>query len=356
MRRLLILISTLILLTAIPALGQVSSESGSRIEVEPETSTNVQSIPIDAESGMVDWDSYLALPEGIGATFGFIQVLYPPDPSALANSPDMLLDGAWYPPIPFSSGMYPSMEPQAATVGFQYIEDSSGYLARRDMSITDSSGSWVASTWYLGGVYVYHIEEGWAEGVYSEGLYLPDEWSGPGIDYFLRTVWFKGVLEGEMMQRLLTLCGATPIGRDRQEGGRDRLMIYEIPANEIDRQNGRGSLLIWVMQGSWRLERSRLHSVYAIEITQYENLQSNIELDPIVFESQYLLPELYWSIDEYLLTHNNPFLDVPSNLVYENPETDGAGEVEASDAVTDDETSEENVEEETEAVETTEEN
>jgi len=334
MRKRSLLILLIVLLTALPSFGQdsIGSDTG-RTVVAPNKSENVLNIPIDPETGMVDWDRYLALPEGVGAKFGFAQVLFPPDPSTLADSPNTLLDSAWFPPIPFSTGLYPTNEPQTAVQGWMYTEDSTGYLARRDMTINDSSGARIASTWFLGGGYIFHIEEGWQDGYYTEGYYLPDEWTGPGIDFFLKTVWFKGVLEGDAMQRLLAICGAARIGRDRDDGGRDRLLIYEIQPNELDRQNGRGSLLIWVSQGYYRLERTRLHTVYAIEVTQYENLESNVELDPAVFQSEYLTQDLYVKIDDYLLTHRNPFLDLPSDLVYENPNAVAPGvEGESTDA------------------------
>ncbi len=321
----------LIWLVSFPVLGQdeIDSSSG-RVEVTPETEESVTTVPIDEETGTVNWADYSTLPAGGGAKFGFVTVLYPPDPAALIDCPEILLDGAWLPPVLFSSGFSPSGEGSLSTSGWWYLEDASGNLARRDMQIDDGYDSWFASTWFLGSGCIFHIEEGWTEGYVSENNYLPDEWQGPGIDYFLRSVWFRGILSGERMGQLLEYCGATRIGRDIFSGGRDRLSIYEIPASEMDRQNGRGSLMVWVTFGDWRLARTRLHSAYAIEVTEFENVTAEVSNDYQSYYSEYLPEDIYWSIDNYLLTHETPFFMVDEELGYTAPvatevESDNSG-------------------------------
>jgi len=311
------------MLLIVPALAQDEGGSGpAEVKAESETSESVVSIPLDEETGTVDWREYLSLPNGGGANFGFITVLFPPDPAALADCPDILLDGAWYPPIPFSSGYTPPGAQQVGIRGWWYLEDGSGNLARRDMQITTSDDSWFASTWFMGGGWVYHIEEGCSSGYYTEESYLADEYSGPGIDYFLRSVWFRGVLGGDRMEQLLTICGAQRIGRDIVAGGHDRLLIFEIPANEVDRQNGRGTLLVWLTIGDWRLQRTRLHAAYAIEVTQFENVSADIDNKNDVFYSSYLPNDIYWSVDQYLLTHQTPFFTEPSPVSNTVPGSD----------------------------------
>jgi len=293
----------MVLMLVVPAFSQdeITSESGP-VEVEADTAEDTVTIPVDEESGMVNWDAYLSPPEGGGASWGFITMLYPPDPAALADCPEILLDGAWYPPIPFSYGYEPSGTSSLSTVGFWYLESANGYLARRSMDISDNGSNYYTSTWFVGGASVFHIEEAWTEGFYGEGYYLPDEYTGAGIDYFLKSIWFRGIVTGERMQVLLDVCGAVRIGRDMMNGGRDPLMIFQIPANETDRQNGRGSLLVWVKNGTFELVRTRLHAAYAIEMTEFQNLSPDIEVDPSYFYSEYIPGDLYWSIDQYLLT------------------------------------------------------
>ncbi len=312
----------LVTLLALPAWGQVEADqdaidsSSGPVEMEPDTSEDVISIPIDEESGQVNWAEYLALPPGVGANWGFITVLYPPDPSALFNCPEILLDTAWLPPIPYSYGFEPPAGLNASTTGWWYLEDSSGNLARRDMTITTDLDSWGVSTWFMGGVNALHIEEGWQNGYLSEEYYLPDDWTGPGIDFFLKTVWFRGVTIGDRMQQLLNICSAQRIGGDMMNGGRDRQLIYQIPANELDRQNGRGSLLVWISVGHYQLIKTRLHTVYATEVTHFENIQEGVELDPEVYYSDFLPSDIFWSIDQYLLTHATPFFEIPGEVSY----------------------------------------
>ncbi len=299
----------LIGLLVIPAWGQddpITSDDGPVI-LDLEIEENLQSIPIDEETGTVNWDEYLSLPAGGGASFGFTTVLYPPDPAALANSPEFLLDTAWFPPIPFALGLEPPESGQVSTRGWLYLEDASGNLARRDMDITMDGDVWFCSTWYLGGSALYHLEEGWTEGYFQEVSYLPDGWTGGGIDYFLRSVWFNGVLGGNRMENLLNVCGANRIGRALIEGGSDRLAIFQILPNEMDRQNGRGSLLVWLTIGHWQLVRTRLHATYATEMIHYYCVSAEVENDPMVFHYENLPDNIYWSIDQYLLTHAAPF-------------------------------------------------
>ena len=302
---LLFLVACLFMLPAY-AQDEITSDSGP-VEVEPETEESVVSVPVDEETGTVDWQDYFSLPAGGGANFGFVTVLYPPDPAALADCPEILLDGAWYPPIPLAYGFNPPANGQVATTGWWYLEDASGNLARRDMDIDPGTGTFVSSTWFMGGGWIFHIEQDWTSGYFSEQYYLPDEWDGPGIEYFLRNVWFHGVLGGERMSRLLEVCNAERIGRDMINGGRDRLAIFRIPANETDRQNGRGSLLVWMTIGDWRIVRTRLHAAYAIEVTEFKNVSIEVSNEPNSFYSDFLPQDIYWSIDQYLLTHDTTF-------------------------------------------------
>jgi hypothetical protein len=281
------------------------------VEVKPDVEENVMSVPVDEETGTVDWDQWSDLPAGGGAKFGFVTTLYPPDPAALANTPEILLDTAWYPPIPFAFGFSPPAQTWISTRGWFYLEDASGSLARRDTDITIEGLTSFCSTWFLGGTRVFHVEEGWQQGYLSERNYMPDEWSGGGIDFFLRCVWFRGILGGERMEKLLEVCGARQIGRDYIHGGRDRLLIYQIPPNEIDRQNGRGNLLVWLTIGDWRIMRTRLHAAYATEVTEYRMASPGVQNDPIVFYDDFLPSDIYWSIDQYLLTHEMSFIELP---------------------------------------------
>jgi hypothetical protein len=201
-------------------------------------------------------------------------------------------------------------------MGWWYLEDSTGNLARRDMTITTDTDSWFTTTWFIAGTNALHIEEAWRSAYYCEEYYMPDEWYGPGIDFFLRTVWFRGVTSGDRMEQLLTICNARRIGRDTMNAGSDRQLIYEIPANELDLQNGRGSLLVWVSVGYYRLIRTRLHTVYATEVTDFENVQEGVEIDPMTFYSEYLPEDIYWSMDHYLLTHESPFFGTPESVTY----------------------------------------
>jgi hypothetical protein len=89
-------------------------------------------------------------------------------------------------------------------------------------------------------------------------------------------------------------------------------MIYKIPANELDRQNGRGSLLVWITLQDRRIVRTRLHATYATEVTEYENISVEVQNDPTVFYNEFLPTDIYWSIDNYLLTHETPFWDYPT--------------------------------------------
>ncbi|HEX9744247.1 MAG TPA: hypothetical protein VGB30_02365 [bacterium] len=290
---------------------EIDSSDGT-VRVPPQTSESVFSLPMDLENGGINWQEYFSLPPGIGAQFGFITVLYPPDPSALADTPGLLLDGAWLPPVPFSFGYSPPSSGNVTTRGWWYLEDSTGLLARRDMEILIDGNSTIASTWFLGGTKLYHAELGWMEGYISETYYLPDEWYAGGIDYFLRSVWFRGILKGERLDTLLQVCGAVQVGRDMIAGTRNGLMIYKIPANELDRQNGRGSLLVWITLQDRRIVRTRLHATYATEVTEYENISVEVQNDPTVFYNEFLPTDIYWSIDNYLLTHETPFWDYPT--------------------------------------------
>jgi hypothetical protein len=283
----------------------IDSSSGP-VEREPDVTEDTINIPL-TEDGQVNWADYLALPPGIGATWGFISTLYPPDPSALYDSPSILLDSAWSPPIPFAYGFEPAGSMNITTTGWWYIEDSTGNLARRDMTISSDQGTWDASTWFMAGTNTLHIEQGWTTSYYSEDYYLPDEYSGPGIEYFLKSVWFRGVIGGDRMLQLLQICNAQRIGRDTMNAGQDRQMIFQIPSNEFDRQNGRGKLLVWVSNGHNQLIRTRLFTAYATEVTDFKNIQQEVELDPNTFYSDYLPEEVYWSMDQYLLTHETPF-------------------------------------------------
>jgi hypothetical protein len=299
---------------------EITSDSGP-VEVEPDTEESTVTVPLDEETGTVDWQDYLSLPAGGGANFGFVTVLYPPDPAALADSPEILLDGAWYPPIPLAYGFNPPANGNVSTRGWWYLEDGSGNLARRDMDIDYGSGAFVSSTWFMGGGWVFHIEQDWTSGYFAEQYYLADEWSGPGIEYFLRNVWFHGVLGGDRMSRLLEVCGAERIGRDLINGGHDRLAIFRIPPNETDRQNGRGNLLVWLTIGDWRIVRTRLHAAYAIEVTQFENVSIEVDNDPNVFYSDFLTQDIYWSMDQYLLTHETPFFGMAGSTDTSQPQT-----------------------------------
>jgi len=312
---LVVLLLAFMLIVPARAQDQVDSAS-SPVEVQPDTSESVVSVPVDEQTGTVLWQEYLSLPSGGGARFGFVTVLYPPDPAALADCPEILLDGAWFPPIPFAFSFEPPVDAQASTRGWWYLEDASGNLARRDMDITAGNDTWFCSTWFMGGGWAFHIERGWLTGYFAEEYYLPDEWGGPGIDFFIRNVWFHGILGGERMQRLLEVCGAQRIGRDLINAGRDRLAIFMVPANEVDRQNGRGSLLVWVTVGDWRLVRTRLHAAYAIEMTEFYNVSADVSNDPQVYDSDYLPADVYLSIDQYLLTHATPFFGVGSDVEY----------------------------------------
>jgi hypothetical protein len=284
----------------------ITADDGPQV-LEPQVEENLQSVPIDEETGTVNWGEYLKLDQGGGAKFGFITVLYPPDPAALSNVPETPLDTAWQPPIPFAFGYNPPSQGQISARGWWYLEDATGNLGRRDMDLSDGDSTWFCSTWFLGGSAIYHVEEGWNEGYFMETSYLPDDFEGGGIDYFLRNVWFRGVLNGERMQNLLNICGAIRFGRSPIEGGRDHLVIFQISPNETDRQNGRGSLLVWTTVGDWRLVRTRLHTVYATEVTEYASVMGEVQNDPSVYYYEWLPENIYWSIDQYLLTHESPF-------------------------------------------------
>ena len=301
------------------------------VTVQPDTQENMQNVPIDEETGTVDWSKYSNLPPGPGANFGFLTTLYPPEPAALADIPAQPLDTAWFPVIPFAFGYTPPADPRVSTQGWWYLEDTTGTLARRDMNITAGGSTWFCSTWFLGGTNVFHIEEGWQSGYFAETNYLPDEYSGAGIDYFLRSVWFHGVLGGQRMQDLLTYCNAQHIGRDLMRGGHDRLAIFQIPASETDRQNGRGSLLVWLTIGDWRLVRTRLHAVYATEVTEFRNVSPEVQNDPQVFYSDFLSQDLFVTIDQYLLTHEGPFWGPGTDQPPFNPAEAGLIPVEPSE-------------------------
>jgi hypothetical protein len=284
----------------------IDSSSGP-VDLVPDVTEDTVTIPLTEDGQNINWAEYLALPAGIGATWGFVSTLYPPDPAALYDCPDILLDSAWSPPISFSYGFEPPASLNIITSGWWYIEDSSGNLARRDMVISSDQDTWDATTWFMAGTNTLHIEEGWTTSYYSEDYYLPDEYSGPGIDYFLKTVWFRGVIGGDRMLELLSICNAQRIGRDTMNAGQDRQMIFQIPSNELDRQNGRGNLLVWISNGHNQLIRTRLFTAYATEVTDFKNIQQEVELDPNTFYSDYLPEEVYWSMDQYLLTHETPF-------------------------------------------------
>ena len=289
-------------LLIIPVSAEEIDENSGPTKVKPEITESVQSVPINEETGTVDWSKYNIFPNGGGARFLFITKLYPPDPAALADIPEILLDSAWAPPIPLSFGFEPPTGKDITITGQFYLEDITGNLAKRDETITVDGNAYSASTWFLGQANVFHIEESWNKGYTGESLYMPDEWTGGGIDYFLRSVWFHGIVGGDGMQALLEMCHATRIGREMIKGGRDQLVIYNIPANETDRQNGRGSLLVWLTVGNWRLSRTRLHSVYATEMTEFRMAYTDVQNDPSVYYSDYLPEDIYWSIDQYLLT------------------------------------------------------
>ena len=86
--------------------------------------------------------------------------------------------------------------------------------------------------------------------------------------------------------------------------------------------------------GDWRLVRTRLHAAYAIEVTEFQNVSPEVSNDPQVFYSDYLPPNLYWSIDQYLLTHESSFLG--SEPVSQEPFVYGgsqsSGEEESADS------------------------
>ncbi|HDS29838.1 MAG TPA: hypothetical protein ENN67_02215, partial [Firmicutes bacterium] len=294
----------------------ITSDDGP-VTLRPEVEQDIHVVPIDEDTGTVDWSEYLKLNEGGGAKFGFITVLYPPDPAALYNIPDILLDSAWRPPVPFAFGYSPPLSGQVSTRGWWYLEDATGNLGRRDMDVGDGNSSIFCSTWFLGGNSLYHVEENWNEGFFTEINYLPDDWEGGGIDYFLRNVWFRGILSGERMQNLLNICGAVRFGRSPIEGGRDHLVIFQISPNETDRQNGRGSLLVWTTVGDWRLVRTRLHTVYATEVTEYASVLGNVQNDPNVYYYEWLPENIYWAIDHYLLTRQSPFWGIYTEEVFD---------------------------------------
>jgi hypothetical protein len=306
------LIASTLLLLVLPVLAQetppqeIDPHNGP-VTVEPQVQEDVRSVPIDEDTGTVDWENMPPLPPGPGSNFGFLITLYPPEPAMLADLPNNLLDSAWFPTIPFAYGYEPNPDAAISVQGWWFLEDSTGSLARRDMNITMDRNTWFCSTWFLGGSNVFHIEEGWASGYFAEMSYLPDEWNTGGIDYFLSNVWFKGVLGGQKMQDLLNQCNAQHIGRDLVRGGHRRLAIYQILPNEMDRQNGRANLLVWVTIGDWKLTRTRLHAAYATEVTEFRNVSPEIQNDTQVYYSDYLTPEIYWSINNYLLTHEGPF-------------------------------------------------
>lgn len=322
MRMRLLLAVVFVLILSLPAWTQdtadedIPDSSSGPVEMEPDTSEDVITIPMDEESRTVNWAEYLALPPGVGANWGYVTVLYPPDPGALFDCPNILLDSAWSPPIPFSYGFEPSASTRLTTTGWWYLEDSTGNLARRDMTITADGMQWIATTWFMAGTSVLQIEEGWETSYLADVYYLPDEWSGPGIEYFLKTVWFRGVTSGERMQQLLAICNAQRIGRDVMNGGRDRNLIYQIPSNELDRQNGRGSLLVWLSVGYYKLIQTRLHTAYATEVTIFENVQESVDLDPMTYYSDWLPEDVYWSMDHYLLTHETPFFSTPDSFSF----------------------------------------
>jgi hypothetical protein len=307
MRIRLFLIAATLLSLILPVLAQEIDPHNGPVTLEPQTQENLQSVPVDEDTGTVDWENMTPFPPGPGANFGFITTLYPPEPAMLADLPQILLDSAWFPTIPFAYGFKPSPDAQISAQGWWYLEDSTGYLARRDMNIAMDQDTWFCSTWFLGGSNVFHIEQGWATGYFAEMEYLPDQRTAGGIDYFLKSVWFNGVLGGQKMQDLLTQCNAQHIGRDLIRGGHRRLAIYQIFPNETDRQNGRANLLVWLTIGDWKLVRTRLHAAYATEVTEFRNVSPEIQNDSQVYYSDYLTRQIYWSIDNYLLTHAGPF-------------------------------------------------
>jgi hypothetical protein len=278
---------------------------------------------MNADTNTVDWNKYNDLPPGPGNNFGFITTLYPPDPAALADLPKNLLDTANSPIIPFAYGYKPPTNGPVSAQGWWFLEDKTGLLARRDITITGGQDSVFCSTWFLGGTGVYHIEEGWTQGYFAETTYLPDDTMPGGIDYFLKSVWFRGVVGGQAMQDLLTACSAQRIGRDLIRGGHDRLAIYQVPATEMDRQNGKASLLVWLTIGDWRLVRTRLHASYATEVTEFRRVNSGIQNDSQVYYSEYLSQEIYQSISSYLLTHQGPFWSSGTDNGTTNPVSTG---------------------------------
>jgi hypothetical protein len=300
-------------LMILPAWGQDTvdpSDGPSKITVD--NTQTFKKVPVDEKTGMIDWDRMGKVPEGPGAMFAFMAALFPPDPASLADLPKHVLDTAWLPVIPFSWGYSPSFNHgQITTQGWWYIEDTSCNLARRDMTVTDDTSQIATSTWFLGGTKLFYIEEGQKKGYSGDSLYPPDEWTGGGIEFFLKTVWFKGVLRGQKMQDLLTECSAEQIGRDLIRGNQDRVVIYRIRSNENDRQNGRGNLLVWVTLGEWRLVRTRLNTVYATEMTEFRNILPDIQNTPETYYSDFLPPDYFWSINNYLTVHEGPFWVTP---------------------------------------------
>jgi hypothetical protein len=179
------------------------------------------------------------------------------------------------------------------------------------MTVSDGTNQWYTSTWFLGLSKVCYIEEGWKDAYIDDSNYVPDEFLQPGIEYFMKSVWFRGILGGQKMQDLLTECSAEQIGHDMIRGKLDKIIIYRIPPNENDRQNGRGNLLVWLTLGQWHLERTRLNAVYGTELTDYRDALSDVQNSPEVYYSDYLPPDAYWSINNYLTTHESPFWQTP---------------------------------------------
>jgi len=65
--------------------------------------------------------------------------------------------------------------------------------------------------------------------------------------------------------------------------------------------------------------------VFATEVIEYRNLSSEIKNEPDIYYSEFLPSEIYWSINNYLMTHEGPFWGTTSsegNL----PETGGEQE------------------------------
>jgi hypothetical protein len=272
MRRLIIL--SLILAALLSMAGSVLADNSRESKtVMPEKKVNLYRIPVDPKERAKALDQIVNNTRpGSGTFFMFNTRFTPSHPEQSSLRPGLLLN-------------QPSVPPYTVQ-GYCMIRDSSGLRARvGGIKITNNQSTQMESI-FAGGdrIYQWYLKDNDVspgENVINNN-YLKH--SDKGIDYFLTSVKYRGIILGAPMEKLLTDSSARRIGVENIRG--TRTLVYGIQPAKEDFLNGYQYMQVWLRVGDFRIIRSKVEKSYGTEQTEYSRHIVGIQID----DSNFLFP------------------------------------------------------------------